>query len=86
MRSKVEGVMSLSECGSAKRDMEGVMFVQCIDSTGGIVRLSTVDVGDEAAKAEGLTGSGWKVATGPGWIVAVNSDQATLDKVRSALS
>jgi hypothetical protein len=86
MREKVDQVMSLSECSSAQRDVDGVMYVQCIDSTGGIVRLSTVDVGDETAKSEGLPEMGWKVATGPGWIVAVNSDQATLDKVRSALS
>ena len=85
MRAKVEQVVRLSECGTAKRDVDGVMYVQCVDSTGGLVRLSTVDAGEEDVKAQGLTDSGWKTVTGPGWIAAVNSDQATLDKVKSAL-
>ena len=75
----------MSECGAPKRDVDGVMFTQCVDSTGGLVRLSTVDPGEEELKAQGLTDSGWKTVTGPGWIAAVNSDQATLDKVKSAL-
>jgi hypothetical protein len=86
MRSKLSGVVSLSDCSAPTRDVDGVMFTQCVDSRGGLVRLSTVDAGDETVKAQALADSGWKTATGPGWIVAVNSDQATLDKVKSALS
>ena len=85
MREKVTAALPLSECSDATRDVDGVLFVQCVDSTGGIVRLSTVDVGQEAAKSQGLTDMGWKVATGSGWIAAVNSDQETLGKVTSAL-
>ena len=85
MREKVASALPLSECTAPTRDMDGVMFTQCIDSTGGIVRLSTVDVGQEDAQAAGLTDMGGKVTTGPGWIAAVNSDQATLDKVKSTL-
>lgn len=86
MQSKVSSVLPLSDCSAPQRDVDGVMYTQCVDSTGGIVRLSVVDVGTEDAKSAGLSDTGWKVATGPGWIAAVNSDQATLDKVKSALS
>jgi hypothetical protein len=86
MKEKLTGVLMLSECSAPTRDVDGVMFTQCVDESGGLVRLSTVDVGEESVKAQGLTDMGWKAATGPGWIAAVNSDQATLEKVKTALS
>lgn len=85
MREKVASALPLSDCNAPTRDADGTMYVQCVDSTGGLVRLSTVDAGEEDAEAEGLSAMGWKVTTGPGWIAAVNSDQATLGKVKSAL-
>lgn len=86
MREKVAAVLPLSECSAPTRDIDGVMFTSCTDATGGLVRLSVVDVGAEAALVESMTATGWKASSGPGWVVGVNSDQATLDKVTTSLS
>src|SRR5690606_23566586 len=84
MAAKAKGAVSLNECGAPSRDAFGTMYVQCVDETEGLVRFSTFDEGD--SNAETLSQTGWKVHDGGTWSVAVNSDQATLDKIVGALS
>lgn len=83
MEAKLVGAMRLSGCSVPARDIDGVMFVECSDPTGGLVRMSVF--ADGSSNVDSLIDGGWVVDGGPTWSVSVNSDQPTLAAALAAL-